>query len=42
MVDGVHGHLMDHVVGLVVVEVKISLEHVTIPDLPVEVTIVLA
>jgi len=40
MVDGVHGHVMDHAVGHVVVEHKNGLEYVTIPHLPVKEIIV--
>jgi len=40
MVDGVHGHMMGHAVGHVVVEYKNGLEDVTIPHLPVKEMIV--
>ena len=42
MVDGVHGHVMGHAVGHVVVEHKNGLEDVTIPNLPVKEMIVRA
>jgi len=42
MVDGVHGHVMGHAVGHVVVEHKNGLEDVTIPHLPMKEIIVRA